>query len=61
MALIMGTGYPPFRGGLLKYADELNITYVVDRLREFEKKYGTRFTPCNRLIEMEKQNAKFFP
>lgn len=60
MALIMGTGYPPFRGGLLKYADDLNISYVVDRLNEFAKKYGTRFTPCDRLKEMQKQNRKFY-
>ena len=26
LAMIMGTGFPPFRGGLLKYADSLGLS-----------------------------------
>jgi 3-hydroxyacyl-CoA dehydrogenase / enoyl-CoA hydratase / 3-hydroxybutyryl-CoA epimerase len=60
MAMIMGTGFPPFRGGLLKYADTLGIGYVADHLKVFEKKQGDRFTPCARLLEMQKTNKKFY-
>lgn len=60
MALIMGTGFPPFRGGLLRYADTLGINYVVDHLKQFEQKYGARFTPCPRLLEMQQSNKKFY-
>lgn len=61
MAMIMGTGFPPFRGGLLKYADELGIPYVVSQLKKFQEQVGPRFTPCELLLEMEKSNKKFFP
>lgn len=60
MALIMGTGFPPFRGGLLKYADGLGIGYVVDHLEQFKQKYGMRFAPCPLLVEMKKANKTFY-
>lgn len=61
MSLIMGTGFPPFRGGLLRYADELGIDYVVDHLQQFSQKWGDRFTPCQRLLDMQKAGKRFYP
>ncbi|MGE4574739.1 MULTISPECIES: 3-hydroxyacyl-CoA dehydrogenase NAD-binding domain-containing protein [Parachlamydia] len=60
MALILGTGFPPFRGGLLRYADSRGIQTVVDRLKEFEQKEGARFSPCELLLEMAKENRNFY-
>ncbi len=60
MALIMGIGFPPFRGGLLRYADEKGISYVVGQLKRFEEKYGMRFAPCDFLLEMDKRNKTFY-
>lgn len=60
MALIMGTGFPPFKGGLLKYADTLGIDYIVRRLNEFKEKYGDRFAPCKYLLDMQKKGGTFF-
>ena len=60
MALILGTGFPPFRGGLLKYADRLGISYVVEHLKEFEHKYGSRFAPCEFIIEKRAKNHLFY-
>jgi 3-hydroxyacyl-CoA dehydrogenase/enoyl-CoA hydratase/3-hydroxybutyryl-CoA epimerase len=34
MAIIHGIGFPPFRGGLLKYADQYGLDKVAARLRE---------------------------
>lgn len=34
LAVILGAGFPAFRGGLLRYADELGIDYVVTKLEE---------------------------
>jgi 3-hydroxyacyl-CoA dehydrogenase / enoyl-CoA hydratase / 3-hydroxybutyryl-CoA epimerase len=45
LAMITGTGFPPFRGGLLRYADRLGAEIVVDRLAEFERLHGPRFAP----------------
>ena len=33
-ALILGTGFPAFRGGLLRYADTRKLRYIVSRLEE---------------------------
>lgn len=43
LAMIMGTGFPPFRGGLLKYADEVGLNVIVEKLHQFEKDYGVRY------------------
>jgi 3-hydroxyacyl-CoA dehydrogenase/enoyl-CoA hydratase/3-hydroxybutyryl-CoA epimerase len=58
MALIMGIGFPPFRGGLMRYAHHIGLDYVVDRLRKFEQTYGNRFAPCSYLVELAKEPSK---
>lgn len=60
MALIMGIGFPPFRGGLLRHADKLGIDYVVNRLKQFETIYGSRFAPAPLLLEMQKARKSFY-
>jgi 3-hydroxyacyl-CoA dehydrogenase/enoyl-CoA hydratase/3-hydroxybutyryl-CoA epimerase len=60
MAMVLGTGFPPFRGGLLCYADELGIDYVVNTLKNFQQKYGSRFAPAKLLVEMEKDKKTFY-
>lgn len=60
MALIMGIGFPPYRGGLLRYADKLGISYVVERLQRFQELYGDRFAPCDFLLDMHRSNKTFY-
>ena len=60
MAMIMGAGFPPFRGGVMRYADKLGIQNVVKKLQNFEKKYGERFVVSNLLISMAQNNQKFY-
>ena len=43
--VIFGTGFAPFRGGPLNYARERGVGEIVDRLDEFTRQYGERFTP----------------
>ncbi len=59
-ALIFGIGFPPFRGGLLKYADSLGAKTIVEKLEDFAKKYGERFTPPASLVEMAKSGKGFY-
>ncbi|MEO6053545.1 MAG: 3-hydroxyacyl-CoA dehydrogenase NAD-binding domain-containing protein [Chthoniobacterales bacterium] len=59
-AMIFGTGFAPFRGGLLRYADAVGIDEVVKRLGQFSEAGATRFTPGSRLIEMSEQRKKFY-
>ena len=44
-AVILGTGFAPFRGGPLAYARSRGVSTVVARLNELACRYGTRFTP----------------
>jgi 3-hydroxyacyl-CoA dehydrogenase/enoyl-CoA hydratase/3-hydroxybutyryl-CoA epimerase len=60
MAMIMGTGFPAFRGGLCRYADSVGIQNVVNRLGELEKAYGVRFKPANLLTVMAARGTKFY-
>jgi 3-hydroxyacyl-CoA dehydrogenase/enoyl-CoA hydratase/3-hydroxybutyryl-CoA epimerase len=61
LALVYGIGFPPFRGGLLKYADRRGLADLVDRLRAFEGQYGSRFAPAERLVRMAASKDRFFP
>lgn len=60
MAMVMGTGFPAFRGGLLRYADSEGLESIVTRLRALAKEYGERFEPAALLVEMADSNAKFY-
>jgi len=60
MALITGIGFPPFRGGLLRYADARGISTVVNRLRELKAACGDRFEPAGLLAEMEAEGRAFY-
>ncbi|MBN2476617.1 MAG: enoyl-CoA hydratase/isomerase family protein [Pirellulales bacterium] len=52
-AMALGTGFPGFRGGLLRYARQLGLDTVRDRLEELAARLGQRFAPCDRLREMK--------
>lgn len=61
VGMIFGTGFPPFRGGLLRYADSLGIDRVVARLEALEKELSApRFKPSGYLLKLKSQNKKFF-
>jgi len=60
LAMIMGVGFPPFRGGLLRYADTLGIDRIIDRLKFFEKRFGSRFEPPPPLLQMASEGRKHF-
>jgi 3-hydroxyacyl-CoA dehydrogenase/enoyl-CoA hydratase/3-hydroxybutyryl-CoA epimerase len=60
LAMIMGTGFPPFRGGLLKYADSLGTQYIVDQLEVYAAKGALRLKPTAPLRNMAKTQRKFY-
>lgn len=57
LGMIMGTGFPPFRGGLLRFADSVGPQKVVDRLSELAQKYGKRFEPSAALKEVARSGS----
>ena len=60
LAMIMGTGFPPFRGGLLRFADTIHTRTILSRLIEFEERYGARFTPADLIPRLAGENRGFY-
>jgi 3-hydroxyacyl-CoA dehydrogenase/enoyl-CoA hydratase/3-hydroxybutyryl-CoA epimerase len=60
LAMIMGTGFPPFRGGLLRYADSLGLPYVQARLDDLSQKHGKRFVATTPLRRLAEKGGKFY-
>ncbi|UJJ31236.1 fatty acid oxidation complex subunit alpha FadB [Halopseudomonas maritima] len=59
MGLVYGIGFPPFRGGALRYIDTLGVAEFVaiaDKYAEF----GAMYAPTEKLREMAKNGQKFF-
>src|SRR5262249_16776058 len=57
--MIMGSGWAPFRGGPLRYADTLGAKKVVEDLQALAGRVGERFVPCERLKAMAADNRPF--
>jgi len=59
MGLIMGVGFPPFRGGALKYADTLGLKAVVEKSKKYEA-LGKLYQPTERMKEMAAKNQTYY-
>jgi len=60
LAMIMGTGFPPFRGGLLRFADTIHTRTILSRLNEFEERHGARFAPAELIRRLARENRGFY-
>ena len=60
LAMIYGTGFPPYRGGILRYADVWGLKNVYDKLLELEKQYGVHFRPAGLINEMAESDKTFY-
>lgn len=61
LGMIFGTGFPPFRGGLCKYADNEGLERIVGVMRDFAKDVSSeRYTPSPLLEKMIKEKIKFY-
>ncbi len=65
LATVYGTGFAPFRGGVLRHADARGLGEIVERLQalraslEPEKERLERFEPAPLLLELARKNGKF--
>ncbi|XP_062108728.1 glyoxysomal fatty acid beta-oxidation multifunctional protein MFP-a [Humulus lupulus] len=57
IASVMGMGFPPYRGGLIFWADSLGSKYIYSKLEEWSKIYGEFFKPCAYLAERAAKGA----
>lgn len=59
MALLLGLGFPPFRGGVLKYADELGIANMVEAAKKYAS-LGAAYEVPPLLTKMAAENRTFY-
>lgn len=59
LALVMGTGFPPFRGGLLRWADSEGVGTVHSWLSDAADRLGPRYEPAPLLEEMARDGERF--
>ncbi|MBC8351529.1 MAG: enoyl-CoA hydratase/isomerase family protein [Planctomycetes bacterium] len=59
LGLIFGLGFPPFKGGLMFWADTLGASAIVEMLKPFES-LGNRMAPTTLLLEMATSGTKFY-
>jgi 3-hydroxyacyl-CoA dehydrogenase/enoyl-CoA hydratase/3-hydroxybutyryl-CoA epimerase len=60
LAMIFGTGFPPFRGGLLRHADALKADRVLARLSDLTERLGSRFTPAQTIRRLAGAGEGFY-
>jgi 3-hydroxyacyl-CoA dehydrogenase/enoyl-CoA hydratase/3-hydroxybutyryl-CoA epimerase len=58
--MIMGTGWAPFRGGPLRYADSIGPGEVLRRLENLARDIARHFEPCDYLRDLAEQGLKFY-
>ena len=59
LGLIFGLGFPPFKGGLLHWADTLGAANIVELLKPLAS-LGERTKPTRLLQSMAAENQKFY-
>jgi 3-hydroxyacyl-CoA dehydrogenase / enoyl-CoA hydratase / 3-hydroxybutyryl-CoA epimerase / enoyl-CoA isomerase len=59
MGLIMGIGFPPFRGGALKYADTVGLKTIVEKAAKYAA-LGKLYEPTAKMKEMAASGKKYY-
>jgi 3-hydroxyacyl-CoA dehydrogenase/enoyl-CoA hydratase/3-hydroxybutyryl-CoA epimerase/enoyl-CoA isomerase len=59
MGLILGIGFPAWRGGILRWADVVGLTAVLEKLGRYEA-LGARFQPTEQMRRLEAAGKGFY-
>lgn len=59
IALIYGLGFPPFRGGALRYADSVGIKALNEKAKKFES-LGKLYSPTAQMTTLASQGKGFY-
>ncbi|GKW50200.1 fatty acid oxidation complex subunit alpha FadB [Halomonas sp. NCCP-2165] len=60
MALIYGIGFPPFRGGALRYIDALGVAEFVAQAERLAEELGPLYAPTETLRRMAADGSRFY-
>jgi 3-hydroxyacyl-CoA dehydrogenase/enoyl-CoA hydratase/3-hydroxybutyryl-CoA epimerase/3-hydroxyacyl-CoA dehydrogenase/enoyl-CoA hydratase/3-hydroxybutyryl-CoA epimerase/enoyl-CoA isomerase len=59
MGLILGIGFPPFHGGILRWADAQGMPKVLEKLKKYES-LGPRFQPTEQMRRLAAEGKGFY-
>lgn len=59
MGLILGIGFPAYRGGLLRWADSIGLDKILEKLKTYEP-LGARFHPTEQMRRLAAEGRGFF-
>jgi 3-hydroxyacyl-CoA dehydrogenase/enoyl-CoA hydratase/3-hydroxybutyryl-CoA epimerase/3-hydroxyacyl-CoA dehydrogenase/enoyl-CoA hydratase/3-hydroxybutyryl-CoA epimerase/enoyl-CoA isomerase len=59
LGLIMGIGFPPFRGGLFFWADQVGVAKIVEKLKQYAP-LGRRFETTTMLSNLAQSGGRFY-
>jgi len=60
LGMILGTGFPPFRGGPIRLIDQWGIGTVAGMMEDLAEVCGPRFSPPETLVVMADEKRSFF-
>ncbi len=64
IGMVFGTGFPPFRGGPLRWADSVGVdnlaSFLKEQAREYDGKGGERFQPSDYLTKLVEEKKGFY-
>ncbi|WNL41112.1 fatty acid oxidation complex subunit alpha FadB [Halomonas sp. PAMB 3264] len=60
MALIYGIGFPPFRGGALRYIDAMGVDTFVAQAEKLSEELGPLYAPTEKLKQMAQNGERFY-
>lgn len=59
VACIKGYNWPVYHGGPMYWANTIGLDKVLNKLREFEQRFGSEFTPSPYLVKLVEQQKTF--
>ncbi len=59
MGLILGIGFPPHRGGILRWADAEGLSKIIAKLEKYAP-LGKRFEPTDAMRRLAKSETGFY-
>jgi 3-hydroxyacyl-CoA dehydrogenase len=59
MGLILGLGFPTFKGGILRWADEVGMSKILEMMRKYES-LGARFQATEQMRKLAAEGKGFY-
>ncbi len=60
LGMIFGTGFPPFRGGLCRFADSVGLKKIEVELKRLADTHGVRVAPSEALKKLARSPGSFY-